>query len=82
MFSPSVTNSSDRSCDIFCSGYKLFAIFLVTKFTPISYMKSLKPSLVSIWKSPIMNSGKVVMLMLLLAALMCEWPGSDQLWLC
>lgn len=70
--SPSVTISSAGSCVIFCSGYKLLAMFLVTKLTPISYMKSLKPSLVSIWKSPIMNSGKVVISMLVRAALMCE----------
>lgn len=67
-----MTISSAGSCVIFWSGYKLFAMFLVTKLTPISYIKSLKPSLVSIWKSPIMNSGKVVISMLVRATLMCE----------
>ena len=37
-------------------------MFLVTIFTESSYMKSLKPSLVSIWKSPIMKAGRAMVL--------------------
>ena len=68
---PRVIISSSLSCLICCKGYKLLAIFLVTKLTPISYMKSLNPSLVSIWKSPIMNSGRAGMLLV-----RCEGLGA------
>ena len=40
-------------------------MFLVTMFTESSYMKSLKPSLVSIWKSPIITAGRAIVLVLL-----------------
>ena len=40
------------------------AMFLVRMLTESSYMKSLKPSLVSIWKSPIIRAGRAMVLVL------------------
>ena len=44
----------------------IMMINLVNMLTPISYMNSSKPSLVSIWKLPSISSGTAISLLVLI----------------
>ena len=57
-----------KSASMLSTMILIIMINLVNMLTPISYMNSSKPSLVSIWKLPSISSGTAISLLVLILA--------------